>query len=499
MSEVKLTILDAHRAIHGNVHASDADRAIAALTVEPETIEELDTAMRRFTGNGGQSHFGHFRSDDLDSSGLDVPWDAGVVIIDLVAKLIAGGSTYSGITNSGSVDGPSREAGIDYQLSGEWQVSHGCDSWRDTAQHLRSEREKRPRIDARQVLYGRPLLEFIVREMGKARGLTGSSAVKKVHADWLLAVREDLAARAPRDVLLERRDLLARDLRSREFQWMMSGECPPGLDDESAAYKYAGFGMHEIVNYYDLVRHLLWECRERIEQEGELNRADEILRLGRLQEAWLASPNPDFHGRSPAGVINNERRRIPEVGADDEEGIDPDCPCCQMMTEDFGPYFWHLDGSQMDNEFAFSTYRSLEEWEEERLCWQEFDREFDEEQERRQQEGRPQEGRQHAGAEPCRPQSDNQGWGDQGCGETAGGATARGATARGAMGRVAMGWVAMGRVAMGRVAMGWGTVMGGGTARRLPACGSAPSSTTASLTSCRLPSWCRLPCSVSRR
>ena len=44
----------------------------------------------------------------------------------------------------------------------------------------------------------------------------------------------------------------------------MLGECPPPLSHESAAFRFGGFGTHENVVYYDLVRHLVWECWERV-------------------------------------------------------------------------------------------------------------------------------------------------------------------------------------------------------------------------------------------
>jgi hypothetical protein len=49
-----------------------------------------------------------------------------------------------------------------------------------------------------------------------------------------------------------------------------------------------------------------------------------------------------------------------------------------MMDELPGPSFWHLDGSGMDDEFAFDIYhRTREEWEEERRRLEDHDRQFD--------------------------------------------------------------------------------------------------------------------------
>ena len=48
MSELRLNILDPGRAICGTIHGSVADAAVAALSAEPETIEELQDAVARF-------------------------------------------------------------------------------------------------------------------------------------------------------------------------------------------------------------------------------------------------------------------------------------------------------------------------------------------------------------------------------------------------------------------------------------------------------------------
>ena len=48
MSEVRLVIRDASRTISGTPHGAFADAVVAALSAEPETIEELDAAVERF-------------------------------------------------------------------------------------------------------------------------------------------------------------------------------------------------------------------------------------------------------------------------------------------------------------------------------------------------------------------------------------------------------------------------------------------------------------------
>jgi hypothetical protein len=99
--------------------------------------------------------------------------------------------------------------------------------------------------------------------------------------------------------------------------------------------------------------------------------------LSRIRDAWLDAPDPERHGRTPRSIIARERARLPESVSGHDAMIDPDCPCCQMMGELSGPTFWHLDGSAMDDEFAFATqHRTREEWEAERKEWEEHSRRF---------------------------------------------------------------------------------------------------------------------------
>jgi len=68
--------------------------------------------------------------------------------------------------------------------------------------------------------------------------------------------------------------------------------------------------------------------------------------------------------------------------------IDPDCPCCQMMCDMPSPVFWHLDGSEMDHDFAFDLHhQTREEWEEEQRGWEESSRRFVAEREEHQRLG----------------------------------------------------------------------------------------------------------------
>ena len=53
MSEVRLVLRDRDGDLSGTIHSGMADRAVAALSAEPETISELQAAMERFPVRSG--------------------------------------------------------------------------------------------------------------------------------------------------------------------------------------------------------------------------------------------------------------------------------------------------------------------------------------------------------------------------------------------------------------------------------------------------------------
>ena len=450
MSEVRLVIREAGRDCSGTVHGSTADRAIAALGADPVTLAELETAIGRFEKRSPNHPFLANLSDGLD----DEPYDAGIVVIDMVARLIVVDSSYSSPGEDGEVcyhDGHcATDKWLRYHLADDWLFSRESLAWHGLAEKRRRERAARPHLDARSAFYGRPLLEFIARETFAAytrREASGEveDALRDIHARWLMTPRDDLGGACPRDVALERHNHIGWDLQHQEERWSRVRECPPGLDKSSFAFRYGGFGTHELVNYYYLVRDLLWSCWGRLAElegasgdrglpaasagdlpavstgglpaasAGGLPAAsargsrggvgglaaltvgdfltEEVPRLERVREEWLDAPNPEFSGRTPRSMIDRERARLPEGGCGRDAIVDPDCPCCQMLAEMPGPMFWHLDGCNMDDEFAFNIrHRTREEWEAEQREWEEMNKRFEVERLERRKLGLPEYG-----------------------------------------------------------------------------------------------------------
>lgn len=401
MSELKLNLIDKERVLHGTIHGAVADRCVAALTAEPETLAELEAALARYMKPREHGEFASFHSTAFaDSSTVFdlTPYDAGIVVIDLAARIVASESSYSQPGPEGTVDYHDGKAATDvsirYRVPEDWLFVNSLDAWQWSRDRRIRDRGARPPIDTRAILFGRPLLEFLVnavretlRDPADESDEARAKQVREIHARWLMTPRDDLRGQSPREVLFERREHIDFDLESRAEQWSLQNEGPPGLAVDSFAYRFAGFGTHEWVLYYDLIRHLLGGLLERgLSNNAPLDQL--VTELDAVKTSWLESPDPEFDGRVPAIIIDNERRRLPQAIRPQDMIIDDDCPVCSMFGDPTHPLgmgvgFWHLDGSHMDDEFAFSYCRTLQEWENENRLREEFDLRFAEEQERK--------------------------------------------------------------------------------------------------------------------
>jgi hypothetical protein len=448
MSEIKLNLLDSHTLLTATVHGSVGDALVAALSAEPETIDELETALKRFK-----------KCESIPASSLrrhargpidDQPWDAGILVIDLPARMVAYESTYSEPGRKGHVDyhNGCHSTGfpLPYLLSDEWLFRRSILNYQ--ARGNERMKERAAAFDTRSILYGKPLHEFIVENVQlldtttKRRRKKHREAVIDIHRRWLMRPRDDLNGQTVREVLFAKRELIDFDLNSRMLQWSFFLDEPPSLSKESHAYRFAGYGTHEWVMYYHLVRFLIWEavdlkrdleshathllsthcCRAKsvitprtppsaadaftftpspIEKSSPTETAEPgqtvhspttllfnnrseptnvelIAYLNTQQEQWLSNPNRELDGYIPADVIDNERRRRPEAMTGRSMVVDEDCHCCKMMGDEseagLGIYFCHFDGCNMEDEYAFSSCGTLEEWKAEQRRYEEWSR-----------------------------------------------------------------------------------------------------------------------------
>lgn len=412
MSYIRLNISDQTQTINGEVHGSRGDALVAALSAEPDSIRELALALSRFIAPlDDESPFRWFAmGHNLE------PFDSGILIIDLTARVVAVDSTYSQPSPSGQLayhDGKRlTDIPLLYRLPDDWLFVYSVFAYEGISESRRRERELLRPLDARPVLYGLPLTHFIASQSLAATGEISinrdsrpayknqeamaaseetdafEKIISDIHKKWWMTARDDLEGRSPRQVMLAGKDFIDSDLHSREVQWSFTGQCPQPLALESVAYARAAFGTHEIVVYYDLIRHLLEKCFERLQTGEDLSTDAMIEFLERQKTLWLETPNRDYSGIVPSRYIELERQRIPFVMSAQETVIDEDYYECEMMAEKFGTQmFRHLDGAHMDEGFEFSFYSTREEWEAEEERRLEFNREFERRWQERQEKG----------------------------------------------------------------------------------------------------------------
>lgn len=385
MSYVRVNITDAHEVLIGEIHGSMGEPLVAALTAEPENITEMETALDRFVKfESDWTFFGRMKKYDFKEPlefryhlNLET-YDAGILVIDLAGKIVAVDSTYDSYSKKGTIgvadklaDEKDAEFPLPYQLSDEWRFVYSVEDYEGIARKRREERLKNPPFDARKILFGEPLFEFIAKELQNADDLENERLFTEIHEKWLMTARDDLNGKTPREILMEKRNFIDFDLHSRSLQWSFINDCPPNLLGSSNAYKFAGFGTHEIVVYYDLIRFLLKAYKVRLMENEKSDAESEINFLSDTANRWLNAKDPEFSGRIPLQIIESERVRRNQTMSAHECLIDEDCPICVGMSEIFDtPMFWHLDGCNMDEEFAFSFYDTREEWEK---CWAMFE------------------------------------------------------------------------------------------------------------------------------
>lgn len=440
MSTVRLLV----RATDGNwsgiVPSRLASRTIAALSADPASFEELQVAVRRFVGYPAGSE----PLAELVPGDWDTPHDRGIVVIDLVARMVAANPGFGQLSRKGELlwlecEEPGEwdltEALLPFELSEDWLLSNQTDAWRELA----NERRETPslgRFDFRRVLYGRPLHEYVAVRVWDAYrealaagqfsagqldanrprftpegyiaepeeddpplerfDFRGSNAewaiIKRLHIDWLLTPRTDLREASPREIALAGHNQIAADLEDQSRRWTLLDAEPPAIASDSEAYRYSSFGTHEWVQYYDLVRELLWNSWFRLTascsdtsdfdpkavvrtaaEDRAAYRQAEIERLATRAEEWLDAPCFGPSSRTPREIIERERVRLPEVEKDHHAAFDADCPVCEMLRQSPGPIFWQLDGCHFDDDFAFDLYcESEEEWREKQIDWQRF-------------------------------------------------------------------------------------------------------------------------------
>jgi len=384
MTMCRLTVRTPEGVWQGEVDDWSSLVVLAALSAEPESFDELAEAVRRYLPEH-RLFDQPWSTAEKDAAVADEPW----CLIDLVGRTVVAGEDFELPDLHGAYEANPDDHAEGFPIvwldtPADWLFRQAGDDWQAVVAARAAARAAVPRVDARAVLFGQPLLEHLAGGV-LAAGAPGPVDEKRtweltrtIHAAWLMAPRADLDGRMPREVLLADRNRLGWDMEHREQQWSRQGHPAPALPPDSTAYRLGGFGTIEVVLYFDLVRALLAEAWQLVQQEPRPTQRLLVERLAESRDDWLQSPTENISLLlTPAELIESERRRLP-VTSDGSHLFD-DCPICQAMAEgDFGPTFFNLDGHhlELEDEFAFSLCVTHEEWDREQEEYRQFSEEM---------------------------------------------------------------------------------------------------------------------------
>ncbi|MEK6320445.1 MAG: hypothetical protein AABN33_02050 [Acidobacteriota bacterium] len=196
MSEVRLNIIASNDAIHGTTHGSVAGAVVAALSAEPETIAELEAALQRFIKPVDD----HRPFASFHAGANEEAWDAGIVIVDLAARIVAAESSYSSPRAQGEIqyhDGTqATDVWLLYRVPDDWLFVYSLDEYKSARggagfslcmsrlepTEAQTEVCATP-LDVRQVLYGAAMIEFIVLGCAAIGGALDSFPSRKAKSD----------------------------------------------------------------------------------------------------------------------------------------------------------------------------------------------------------------------------------------------------------------------------------------------------------------------------
>jgi len=368
MLKTMLSLRDAERTVHAEVHDGLADIAVAALSAEPTTIEEWHAATVRFV----ERRVADFMLDQCRAGLAERKVGEGHRVIDMTAKLVVLDTSIGEIPRVGTVQACDEtgtlEHWLPYRIADDWQMLATPEGWQQRATVRRAQLEGSWCVDHRKVLYGE-LPRWLAGQWPQ-QASTLEEPAQQLQESWLLSARGDLRGRSPRQILLGHQAYVDGDVQDQGQNWNIAGRCPPGLAPDAHAFRYGGFGTHEIILYHEMTLHLLLEC-ERREHHGMCgDLAKETRHLEQLQQEWLHQPHQGLYDQSPAAVIARERARLPAVVPKEHVGEHDDCPICRMMRDSDQPMIWQLDHFALNHCFATSFYPTREQWQTAQEQWE---------------------------------------------------------------------------------------------------------------------------------
>jgi hypothetical protein len=391
MTKCRLTVRAPEGVWQGEVDDWTGFVVLAALSAEPESFAELAEAVRRYLPQHRL-----FDQPRPTADGDDTTADGRWCLVDLVGRTVVAGADFELPDPRGAYEANEDEATDGFPIvwldtPSDWAFQQAGDDWRSLVAARAATRTAAGPVDARAVLFGPPLLEHLAAGVLAAR--TGDATdgpgeleqTRAIHAAWLMTPRADLGGRTPRDVLLAQRHRIDADLDHRAQQWSRQGHPAPALAVDCAAYRWGGFGITQVVLYFDLVRALLAYAWDQAKQGPRPTQPVLVGRLAECRDWWLDNPNEESGpGMTPAELMESERRRMPVTGGGGH--LFDDCPLCQAQASgEFGPMFMHFDGHhlELEEEFVFSLCQTREEWEQQEKEFREMSEAIDRQQRER--------------------------------------------------------------------------------------------------------------------
>ncbi|MFT5523737.1 MAG: hypothetical protein ACI9HK_001685 [Pirellulaceae bacterium] len=346
-TDVTVNLVFEDQSFHKQVSDFEALAIYATVSVEPESLGDLETGLERYCSQQ--------RAEEICQewqTGLNEPHNAATLILDFTAHIAAVKELPFDPRVPTLQYDEDTTTRCEFSWPDDWLIFDEQD-YCDWAKEAKQERQKRQairRLEMRSVLYD-TFVEFALAEAQRAGD---KFDVVETHKKWLVTKRSDLLSKSPRDWLIFNYDHLQRDLGAQESFWLARKKQPPVIDVKSNAFRYAFFGPHEFVTYYEMCRHVL-EWLADIEPQPRNEITLELV-VGE-RNSWL---NTLHNGFVPSYVIHQERKRFPLINHEEQDNHD--CPICRM-TGSHGFGFWHLFGEAMDFDFEFTPCKTRDDWE----------------------------------------------------------------------------------------------------------------------------------------
>ena len=346
-------VADESQTLAGGINQEDAWLLLAALSADPESMEEVEAAIAHLRAEPGcepdmagkgvlglESLGMQIQTARIDPSGCDLAIDLpGRVVVVSRLWVESCGESVQRPGNAKQRDriddglkmlragavlvdrvGQDRPVRLPYHIDPRWEVRMGSHHWDQTVRQRRALAAQDPVPSLRRILYGSAMRQFLAEELwnlstngqqsspspmeesNDVEGVVAGSqqkeeAISLIHQKWLLRRREDLGCRSPRQVMTDTIGSVDAMMEDRQIAWSATTRPPASVPRASRAFREALFGSNEWILYYDLVRCLLelgWHWIEGSLQELEQEDGK--------REPYSSSPSLEVESKSVEGL-----------------------------------------------------------------------------------------------------------------------------------------------------------------------------------------------------